>query len=129
MTARDIISRNNNLDSLEEIERSDISFSLNIIVGPEILLDKAANEVEEIDIFELTSTLTSESESELYDNTVIDKSRKNLEKKALPRRGFIKWQKLFGFLNIYISLYLAETAKEFSTVINSNIFAKKLKYK
>ena len=129
LTARDAIPRSDDLDGPEGTERPDTSLGLDATVGPETLLDEAANEVEETDMFESTSTSASESESESYDNAVIDGSRKDPEEEALPRRGLTKWQKLLGLPNVHAGLHLAETAREFSTVMNSNVLAGELKHK
>ena len=56
--------------------------------------------------------------------TVKDKGK---VKARTPRD--IKFKKLLRLSNVYVNLYLAENAKKYATIMNSNMLTRELKHK
>ena len=51
------------------------------------------------------------------------------DKSKVRKSRNIKFKKLLRLSNIYINLYLTNNAREYITIINSNILTEELKYK
>ena len=88
--------------------------------------DDAAHGRDE-DIKALGDILSDAVISNAGSDVIVPINKKGKSKRRKPRDT--KYQKLLSFPNIHAGLHLAENAREYATVMNSNVLAGELKHK